>query len=194
MTRHLRPIAAGLLLSVLASLLGASATYAGGCNFLMADRLLSRKGYDVHLISNLPEEWVRTNVIRNVSAVASNGAPELATRLKLHPIADLGGPGATWKGLLPFDPLKKAQTIVVLDGATLTEQERAGLKRLRAELFGQVMFPREEEAYWIAQSGGGPLRRIGAPIVEGAVMAATEASGGASLDAVKRTAEELSPG
>ncbi|MCB1488187.1 MAG: PTS-dependent dihydroxyacetone kinase phosphotransferase subunit DhaM [Bauldia sp.] len=33
-----------------------------------------------------------------------------------------------------------------------------------------------------------------APIVEGAVMAATEASGGGSLDDVKRTAEELSPG
>lgn len=33
-----------------------------------------------------------------------------------------------------------------------------------------------------------------APIVEGAVMAATEASGGASLADVKRTAEELSPG
>ena len=32
-----------------------------------------------------------------------------------------------------------------------------------------------------------------APIVEGAVMAATEAWGGASLDEVKRTAEELSP-
>ena len=32
-----------------------------------------------------------------------------------------------------------------------------------------------------------------APIVEGAVMAATEASGGASLAAVQRTAEELSP-
>lgn len=32
-----------------------------------------------------------------------------------------------------------------------------------------------------------------APIVEGAVMAATEASGGVSLDEVKRTAEELSP-
>jgi dihydroxyacetone kinase DhaKLM complex PTS-EIIA-like component DhaM len=32
-----------------------------------------------------------------------------------------------------------------------------------------------------------------APIVEGAVMAATEASGGASLADVKRTAEELSP-
>jgi dihydroxyacetone kinase phosphotransfer subunit len=32
-----------------------------------------------------------------------------------------------------------------------------------------------------------------APIVEGAVMAATEASGGASLAEVKRTAEELSP-
>jgi PTS hybrid protein len=32
-----------------------------------------------------------------------------------------------------------------------------------------------------------------APIVEGAVMAATEAWGGASLDEVRRTAEELSP-
>lgn len=32
-----------------------------------------------------------------------------------------------------------------------------------------------------------------APIVEGAVIAATEASGGALLDEVKRTAEELSP-
>ena len=32
-----------------------------------------------------------------------------------------------------------------------------------------------------------------APVVEGAVMAATEASGGAALAAVRRTAEELSP-
>jgi dihydroxyacetone kinase phosphotransfer subunit len=32
-----------------------------------------------------------------------------------------------------------------------------------------------------------------APIVEGAVIAATEASGGASLDTVRQTAEELSP-
>lgn len=32
-----------------------------------------------------------------------------------------------------------------------------------------------------------------APIVEGAVIAAAEASGGASLEMVKRTAEELSP-
>ena len=32
-----------------------------------------------------------------------------------------------------------------------------------------------------------------APVVEGAVMAATEASGGGSLADVKRTAEELSP-
>ncbi len=33
-----------------------------------------------------------------------------------------------------------------------------------------------------------------APIVEGAVIAAAEASGGSSLDQVRRTAEELSPG
>ena len=32
-----------------------------------------------------------------------------------------------------------------------------------------------------------------APIVEGAVMAATEASGGATLDEVRAVAEELSP-
>jgi phosphoenolpyruvate---glycerone phosphotransferase subunit DhaM len=32
-----------------------------------------------------------------------------------------------------------------------------------------------------------------APIVEGAVIAATEAAGGSPLDVVKRTAEELSP-
>jgi len=32
-----------------------------------------------------------------------------------------------------------------------------------------------------------------APIVEGAVIAATEAAGGSALDIVKRTAEELSP-
>jgi phosphoenolpyruvate---glycerone phosphotransferase subunit DhaM len=32
-----------------------------------------------------------------------------------------------------------------------------------------------------------------APIVEGAVMAATEASGGSNLETVRRTAEELSP-
>lgn len=39
-----------------------------------------------------------------------------------------------------------------------------------------------------------PLVRIcNAPIVEGAVMAATEASGGASLHEVVATAEELSP-
>ena len=32
-----------------------------------------------------------------------------------------------------------------------------------------------------------------APVVEGAVMAATESSGGSPLEAVRRTAEELSP-
>jgi phosphoenolpyruvate---glycerone phosphotransferase subunit DhaM len=37
------------------------------------------------------------------------------------------------------------------------------------------------------------IRICNAPIVEGAVMAATEASGGAALGAVVATAEELSP-
>jgi PTS hybrid protein len=37
------------------------------------------------------------------------------------------------------------------------------------------------------------IRICNAPVVEGAVMAATEASGGAALGAVVATAEELSP-
>ncbi|WP_249690809.1 dihydroxyacetone kinase phosphoryl donor subunit DhaM [Stappia sp. WLB 29] len=39
---------------------------------------------------------------------------------------------------------------------------------------------------------GGKVVVCNAPIVEGAVIAATEASGGASLQEVRRTAEELS--
>lgn len=39
----------------------------------------------------------------------------------------------------------------------------------------------------------GRIAICNAPIVEGAVIAATEASGGSPLDVVKRTAEELSP-
>jgi PTS hybrid protein len=37
------------------------------------------------------------------------------------------------------------------------------------------------------------VQSCNAPIVEGAVMAATEAAGGGSLEAVRATAEELSP-
>ena len=40
---------------------------------------------------------------------------------------------------------------------------------------------------------GGRVVICNAPIVEGAVIGATEASGGAALDVVRRTAEELSP-
>lgn len=45
----------------------------------------------------------------------------------------------------------------------------------------------------LGASRSGKVRICNAPIVEGAVMAATEASSGASLDAVYRTAEELAP-
>ena len=45
----------------------------------------------------------------------------------------------------------------------------------------------------LRRSGAAQVVVCNAPIVEGAVIAATEASGGSSLAAVKRTAEELSP-
>ena len=45
----------------------------------------------------------------------------------------------------------------------------------------------------LAEDRAGKVVVCNAPIVEGAVIAATEASGGAPLEVVKRTAEELSP-
>ncbi len=46
---------------------------------------------------------------------------------------------------------------------------------------------------FIGEPRASRIRICNAPIVEGAIMAATEASGGASLGAVVATAEELSP-
>jgi dihydroxyacetone kinase phosphotransfer subunit len=45
----------------------------------------------------------------------------------------------------------------------------------------------------LAEDRAGKVVVCNAPIVEGAVIAATEASGGAPLELVKQTAEELSP-
>ena len=45
----------------------------------------------------------------------------------------------------------------------------------------------------IGEPRSNKIRICNAPVVEGAVMAATEASGGAALGAVVATAEELSP-
>jgi PTS hybrid protein len=45
----------------------------------------------------------------------------------------------------------------------------------------------------LGQDRRGRVVVCNAPIVEGAVIAATEASGGSPLDIVKRTAEELTP-
>jgi PTS hybrid protein len=45
----------------------------------------------------------------------------------------------------------------------------------------------------LPESRRGRVVICNAPIVEGAVIAATEASGGAALSVVRRTAEELSP-
>ena len=45
----------------------------------------------------------------------------------------------------------------------------------------------------VARARRGRVVVCNAPIVEGAVMAATEAASGATLEAVRRTAEELTP-
>lgn len=46
---------------------------------------------------------------------------------------------------------------------------------------------------FLSEERKGKVVVCNAPIIEGAVMAATEASGGSSLDEVRSTAEELSP-
>jgi dihydroxyacetone kinase DhaKLM complex PTS-EIIA-like component DhaM len=45
----------------------------------------------------------------------------------------------------------------------------------------------------LPESRRGRVVVCNAPVVEGAVMAATEAASGATLEAVRRTAEELTP-
>lgn len=124
-------------------------------NWFFADRVLSLPDHDLHIISNMPEPWVREQVIRNVTEVADNGAPKLSERLQMHPASVLGQSGPN-RNLLPFDPLKKAQTVIVLDSSKLDEPGQEALRRVRAELFGQVSLSTDEEVYWIAQNGGGP--------------------------------------
>jgi phosphoenolpyruvate---glycerone phosphotransferase subunit DhaM len=51
----------------------------------------------------------------------------------------------------------------------------------------------EMAAEFMSQDRRGRIVVCNAPLVEGAVIAATESSGGSSLETVRRTAEELSP-
>ena len=74
--------------------------------------------------------------------------------------------------------------------------DRPGLVGGRRRHPGRSRRRRDQQRDGGRDAAGGPGAArssiCNAPIVEGAVMAATEASGGASLEAVKRTAEELS--
>ncbi|HEY9348066.1 MAG TPA: dihydroxyacetone kinase phosphoryl donor subunit DhaM [Inquilinus sp.] len=80
-------------------------------------------------------------------------------------------------------------------GAILTAIDRAWSDAGVAVLvdLGGAETNSEMAVEMLPEARRGRVAICNAPIVEGAVIAATEASGGAALDEVRRTAEELSP-
>ncbi len=88
-----------------------------------------------------------------------------------NPAGGLGTDVMAIKGAIEAVYSAKGVAILVDLGGAETNSEMA-VEMLPEEMAGQVVI-------------------CNAPIVEGAVMAATEASGGASLDEVKPTAEEF---
>ena len=90
-----------------------------------------------------------------------------------------------------------ADTALVLGGGGLTAYAwqvgmLAGLAEAGVDL-GGAETNSEMAIEIIGEPRSEKIRICNAPVVEGAVMAATEASGGAALVAVVATAEELSP-
>ena len=82
------------------------------------------------------------------------------------------------------------------DRAADPRRHRAGLERGRRRGAGRSRRGRDERRDGDRDARRRPRGRVricNAPIVEGAVVAATEASGGASLEAVCAAAEELGP-
>ena len=80
-------------------------------------------------------------------------------------------------------------------GAILTAIDRAWSDAGVAVLvdLGGAETNSEMAVEMLPEARRGHVAICNAPIVEGAVIAATESSGGAALDEVRRTAEELSP-
>jgi dihydroxyacetone kinase phosphotransfer subunit len=97
------------------------------------------------------------------------------------PCAFTGGNPA---GDLGTDPLKIRDAIdSIWNDAGVAVLVDLGGAEMNAEMAIEMLDP----------ARGGRVRICNAPVVEGAVVAATEAAGGASLEQVCATAEELSP-
>ena len=122
-------------------------------------------------------------VIVSHSPLVAQGAADMVRQMVSHdvPLAWCGGDPAGGLGTSVEDILaaierawSDAGVAILVDlGGAETNSEMA------VEMLGE---PR-----------AGKVVVCNAPIVEGAVMAATEAASGATLEAVRRTAEELTP-
>ena len=122
-------------------------------------------------------------VIVSHSPEVASGAAAMVRQMVGHevPCAFTGGNPA---GDLGTDPLKIREAIEsVWSEAGVAVFVDLGGAEMNAEMAVEMLDP----------ARGGRVRICNAPVVEGAVIAATEAAGGSSLEQVCATAEELSP-
>ena len=80
------------------------------------------------------------------------------------------------------------------DVGAIMDGDRAGVVGCRRRRPGRSRRRRDQQRDGDRDAAGERRERVvvcNAPVVEGAVMAATESSGGSPLEAVRRTAEEL---
>jgi dihydroxyacetone kinase DhaKLM complex PTS-EIIA-like component DhaM len=121
-------------------------------------------------------------VIVSQSAEVARGTVEMVRQMVGHevPIAHSGGnPPVGWHRCR-LDP-RRHQDGLVAQGRGHTSRSR------RAETNSEMAIE------MLPESWRDKVVICNAPIVEGAVMAATEAAGGGSLEQVRATAEELAP-
>jgi dihydroxyacetone kinase phosphotransfer subunit len=129
-----------------------------------------------------PEQNVGIVIVSH-SALVAEGAAEMVRQMVGNEVR------LAWCGGDPSGGLgTNVEAIIAAIDRAWTDQGVAILVDL-----GGAETNSEMAIEFIGEPRSDKIRICNAPIVEGAVMAATEASGGATLSAVVATAEELSP-
>ncbi|HEY3416915.1 MAG TPA: hypothetical protein VGM23_08535 [Armatimonadota bacterium] len=107
--------------------------------------------YLVYVISNIPERSVMRLVCRD-ALLRTVSKKNVCTYL---PLASVGSYGRQQKDLLPFDPRKDAEMVVVIDRSTLTPAEKTNLATLIDKCY--PLLPdapeRPQVTIWLQNSG-----------------------------------------
>lgn len=122
-------------------------------------------------------------VIVSHSAKVAEGAADMVRQMVGSDVAVAFAGGNADGGLGTDVPAIKAAIESVWSETGVAVFADLGGAEMNAEMAIQMLDPKL----------GGRVVVCNAPVVEGAVIGATEASGGSSLETVKRVAEELSP-